>query len=187
MRNIPYNARLHKMKIKDNPQCRECNQKEDILHLYWQCPNAQRLWERLKSILEESEIQLEDWSPELCLLGSNLQERDNQKKMLISLLCLLTKHFIHLKKCSDEVGEPNELELYIRRTYQLEQEIAIQRGTEAKIAKKWTTIVSKLWTKKPEKQWTQDTVQQQGDTIRTLIKHTRKFFFIYIKAWWEHN
>ena len=80
IRNIPYNTRLHKMNIKDNPLCEKCQEKEDILHLYWECPNTQRLWEQLKNMLGEAGIQLEHWSPHLCLFGFNLQERDNQIK-----------------------------------------------------------------------------------------------------------
>ena len=53
MRNIPYGTRLKKMGIIDNDLCNECGDRESILHLYWTCPRTQRLWERLKTILEQ--------------------------------------------------------------------------------------------------------------------------------------
>ena len=51
-RNVPYQSRLHKMKIKDHPNCEECNCKETLTHLYWECPRSKRLWERLKLLVE---------------------------------------------------------------------------------------------------------------------------------------
>ena len=144
IRNIPYQARLYKMNIKSNPLCNKCQVKEDILHLYWSCPNAQRLWERLKQLLTDSGINTTNWSQELCLFGLNLENRSKQTKLLISILCLLTKHFIHLNKCNEGTGTPIELLYYIRGTYNIEKEIAKRNGTVSKIAKKWTTIIQKL-------------------------------------------
>ena len=146
MRNIPYQARLYKMNIKSSPLCNTCQIKENILHLYWQCPHTQRLWERLMDLLEDSGIKIKttNWSKELCLFGFNLQDRSIQTKKLVSLLCLLTKHFIHLNKCNEVTGTPTELLYYIRRTYLIEKEIATRKGTVSKIANKWTTIIHKL-------------------------------------------
>ena len=41
-RNILYQSRLRKMKIKDNPNCGKCKCKEILTHLYWECPHTKR-------------------------------------------------------------------------------------------------------------------------------------------------
>ena len=80
----------------------------------------------------------------MCLFGLNLQEGIENKK-LISLLCLLMKHLIHLNKFKDEVGHPNELLPYILgKTYKIEKEIASKRGTETKMLSKWRAIALEM-------------------------------------------
>ena len=69
LRNVPYEAKLHKMKIKEQENCTVCQMKEDILHLYWNCPNTRRLWERLKVLIEHNQRTPFTRNKELCLLG----------------------------------------------------------------------------------------------------------------------
>ena len=45
LRDVSYNARLFKMKLVDSPNCKWCpGTKESLLHLYWKCPKASKLW-----------------------------------------------------------------------------------------------------------------------------------------------
>ena len=56
LKNIPYEARLYKMKIKANENCARCQVKKDLIHLYWSCLKTRRLWERLKHLIERHQL-----------------------------------------------------------------------------------------------------------------------------------
>ena len=69
LRNVPYKSKLHKIWITDNENYQKCHVKEDIVHLYWECPNMQRLWERLEILVEQQHRTPFTKKHELCLLG----------------------------------------------------------------------------------------------------------------------
>lgn len=53
-REVPYGSRLYLMKRVDSDLCNNCKEcKETLMHLYWDCPHAKRLWECLKVIIKE--------------------------------------------------------------------------------------------------------------------------------------
>ena len=144
MRNIPYEVRLHKMKIKGTTKCIECNEDSDetILHLYWECNSSRRLWERLKEILDYHSEYALTLTAEMCLLGITDEEfeQGRNRKRLVSILCLLTKHYIHLCKCSETKRNVVGLSNYIKGTYKTEKYIAQQKGTEYLLNVKWGEI-----------------------------------------------
>ena len=137
MRNVPYERKLQKMGIKDTNKCRLCGKEETLLHLYWECQHSRRLWERLKNLLQ-SEINIKiTLNPASCLLGRQYEGPGRYSNMLINILCLLTKHYIHMRKCKDEVPSYQNLINYIKKTYDLEWRLARQRGTQNQINIKW--------------------------------------------------
>ena len=52
------------------------------------------------------------------------------RKRLVTVLCLLTKHYIHLCKCLESRKSKIGLTNYIKQTYRIECYIAQQKGTE---------------------------------------------------------
>ena len=132
------------MKIKDDSWCTDCkdNNKESLLHFYWEC---RRLWEHLKEIIDlNTKIKL-TLSPEDSLSGiAETPEPVRQRKRLVTTLCLLTKHYIHLCKCSGDNKNIFGLRDYIKRTYYTEKTIAHQGGTEHLLDRKWGDITEWL-------------------------------------------
>ena len=141
MRNIPYEVRLHKMKIKGNTKCTECSSdsNETILHLYWECNSSRRLWERLEEIVDTHTEHALTLRAEMCLLWITEEECEQGKnrRPLITTLCLLTKDYIHLCKCSGSQRNVVGLSNYIKETYKSEKCIAQQKGTEYLLNVKW--------------------------------------------------
>ena len=136
LRNIPYEKRLWKMKIKMDSNCQLCHIEEDILHLYWLCPHSKRLWERLKLIIENYLRTSFPLSAEKCLLGTNYKI-SKSKQEAVNLLCILTKHYLHLSKCNNTPRSTIGLELYIRSTLKLERRIATEKGLINLFNHKW--------------------------------------------------
>lgn len=149
MRNIPYGTRLKKMGIKDHDTCMECGHSENILHLYWTCPNSSRLWERLKTTVEQRTGITMTLNAESCLMGTYPPYGENGRhddsadilssasKRLLRTLSLLTKHYIHLCKCAEQERTYSNLLKYIRETYNIEHRIASNKGTQHLLNKKW--------------------------------------------------
>jgi len=159
MRNVPYGTRLNKMGKQDNPICQECDQEEEesILHLYWTCPRSERLWERLKHLIElESEPEPDPdklpanttttlpLDPASCLLGIYLDAQNKQQNTLKRILCLLTKYYIHKQKCNGGKRSYEGLIHYISQTYRTEVYLAQKRGTIHQISMKWKQLAKKL-------------------------------------------
>ena len=136
-RNIPYQSRLHKMKIKDHPNCDECNCKETLTQIYWECPFTKRLSERLKLLVETNPRTCFNLNPEKCLLGTGVWY-SNRNKETLHFLTLLTKHYIHLSKCCENnTRSPQGLELYIKSKLRLEWKISTEKGTHNWFTEKW--------------------------------------------------
>ena len=123
MRNVPYEKRLHHMKIKPTPMCNTCGDIETLLHLYWSCPMANRLWERLKVLVRATQNIKLTRTPEKCLLGIGTNIYWNHTNMLLNILFLLTKSYIHKKKCLNEYMNFKGLFKYIKSIYQTETQI----------------------------------------------------------------
>ena len=138
LKNIPYEARLHHMKLKDREECSRCNIKETIIHLYWTCPRSRRLWERLKTLIEENQRTPFPLDKVNCLLGEGLW-LSKQSKEVCQTLCILTKYYIHLEKCKE--NEPDRsiigLESYLKKTLKLERYIAQENGYHNSYIAKW--------------------------------------------------
>ena len=139
-RNIPYEARLHKMKISEENECIKCKTKETLIHLYWECPHSARLWERLKAIVENhlhSPFQLDK---EKCLLGSG-NWLSKRKRTCIWTLSILTKHYIHLCKCNENERNLQGLENYIKSQLRMEKMVATRKGKFNLFAGEWNGML----------------------------------------------
>ena len=143
MRNILYGTRLKKMKIKEDSNCLDCGCKgETLMHLYWTCPSTKRIWERLKDLIWTNAHITLHLVPENCLLRTYTVKEDSaDSKRLLNILCLLTKHYIHLTKCKCEIKNFENLTRYIINTYK-----AAKQHTQHLISKKWGVFTD--WLKK---------------------------------------
>ena len=147
-RNVPYGGRLHKMKLVDSEECALCKTKETLKHLYWDCPNASRLWERLKFIVEKylhSPLHLDATK---CMLGIG-HWICKRNKECIWFLCILTKHYIHLNKCNNTEMSGLGLENYIKSLLRIERLLATKRGKQNLFSTKWGDIMDWLDNKPP--------------------------------------
>jgi hypothetical protein len=136
-RNIPYNKRLHKMGKKPNATCTHCGEEETINHMYWDCKEKRKLWDRLKMLYEEITQEILEIDKEICLLNPS-STKGTKKPETQRLLYLLTKHYIHLMKCKeDKRPKEKELELYIRNHLKTEKESSKKRGSENRFIENW--------------------------------------------------
>ena len=141
-RNIPYEVRLHKMKIKETPKVLICGHREDIMHLYWRCISIRRLWEHLKNLVQVHMKAYFIKDTEHCLLGTG-ELLSKKRKENIQHLCILTKHYIHLSKCSSSERNILGLELYIKTQMRIEKAISIEKGRQHLFTAKWGDLI--MW------------------------------------------
>ena len=122
---------------------------EKLLHLYWECPHSRRLWERLKEMVHQGLGLTIQMSPAACLLGISHnsippQSTGKESTILLSTLCLLTKHFIHKCKCNTIMRTTEGLERYLKEIYAIEKQIATDRGIQHKLSNKWGQLKDQL-------------------------------------------
>ena len=139
-RAIPYESRLHKMGIKANPLCPHCQVKETITHLYWICPQSQRLWERLKVLIETQLKVIFYNTAENCLLGTETKTCKRQRDP-VHLLCILTKYYIHVNKCKETEKSVRGLEAYIKSKLKLEKTLAMNNTIHNLFVEKWVDMI----------------------------------------------
>jgi hypothetical protein len=132
-RNIPTNKKLNEMKKRNDPNCIHCGEKEDYIHMYWNCETKKPIWNKLKELHElHTGKELTKEAPS-CLLGINIKD-DTERT-----LNLLTKHYLHLNKCDDDKKPSTKgLELYIKNYLKIEKECSKLKGTINKFNNTWT-------------------------------------------------
>jgi len=129
IRDVLTNTRLlHMGKVESN-LCYICSKSiESIKHLYWDCPNNKRLWERLKSyILEKTKLVI-DLNPMELLLGIKADSQDQGPLDIINLLALATKSYIHSSKCKGKIPHEEGLILKFNYIRNIEWAIANKNG-----------------------------------------------------------
>ena len=141
IRNIPYGSRLYKMEITDTENCTTCNIKESLTHLYWDCPNTARLWERLKHVIEHHLNSTLILDKARCMLGTGTWTSKRYKER-IWFLCILTKHYIHLCKCNESETTIIGYENYLKSTLRTEKSLAQQKGTINLFTAKWGLLMT---------------------------------------------
>jgi len=140
MRTIPTGRRLFLMGKEDTENCHECQVKEDIIHLYWYCPSARRLWERLKTLIEREWRIIFQKNKEQCLLGTGDWITNNHKEEII-LLCTWAKYYIHLNKCNKTTATTRGLEIYIKGNIKTERKIYMEKGWANLYQEKWGQMI----------------------------------------------
>jgi exonuclease III len=131
-RNIPYNRKLHHMKKKDSPKCAHCDEEETLLHLYWQCPDRIKLWEKAGEIVKEitgKELQINKESCLLYTVNQPKKDEQNIENEIQRIIALLVKYFIHINKCNEDKNpSTNGLKGFIKHHLNMERICAERKG-----------------------------------------------------------
>jgi len=142
LRIVPTNRRLFLMGKENSEDCCECHVTETISHMYWHCPKARRLWERLKAVIERETNSVFILSEERCLLGTGQWVLARHKEQH-QTLSIWTKYFIHLNKCNNTVPSQRGLEQYLKSNLRTEQKIFRERGLGNLFQEKWRSL--EIW------------------------------------------
>jgi len=98
-RTIPTNKLLFKCKLTCSTLCDFCSCNiETIIHLFWECPLIQDVWNSLKSFLQEKGI-IVQFTVINVLFGMNLKKHYN----CINYIIMLMKYFIFGSKYRKEI------------------------------------------------------------------------------------
>ena len=141
LRDVPYNARLHKMGISQTEQCERCpgNYKESISHLYWFCPASVDVWKGVFNWMKE----LYDCNTEpgimKCLFNLTCRRNDDWP-LVFDVLTMHVRYYIHRSKCKGHVTNLQGLERYLRGIIRLERAISSKNNTQAKFQEKWDRL-----------------------------------------------
>lgn len=116
--------RLYQMKLKNNPLCDFCpgNTAGTFFHLVWQCPEVNRLWENISSILSVVMDRTVPCSTSLLLLHdiSSLKLTINNSRLLLAGLtaakrmiacCWKPPHTLSIKEWLSSYKDIAQLEL----------------------------------------------------------------------------
>jgi exonuclease III len=134
-RNLTYAVRTKKMGLDDNENCLECNEKETIRHLYWDCPLTQNLWTELHNKISFKEKI--DVTPECCLMNTMPENIRKDEANLTRLIHTICGHYIHVKKCKNEKRTAGEMINAVKRIKNIEKLIFLERGELEKWDTKW--------------------------------------------------
>ena len=123
---------------KCNDLCEECQTREDITHLLYNCPAAFDIWEDLQNWLTICTNKVYHFDQKSILLGNKLNG------LLINTLILLTKHKLYKKKWKENILNLN----YLKRIFLRQMQVEIYNGTVcnklAKVLGKWSPLHNTL-------------------------------------------
>lgn len=120
-RVIPCKVYLAQLKIADSDACSRCAEREDLFHLFFECPCVKEFWDSLASWLGGKEGVREfpdDLSEEEFMLGIVDRKGDYS---LINYIILCAKFYIY-KVSVFNLGEPDLLQFLVELKNRLEIE-----------------------------------------------------------------
>ena len=122
------NDRLFKFGIAESPLCSQCTQeKESIIHLFVTCRVIHNLWERLCAWLSDLDIKLlSPLEPQFLILG--IWNERLEDSSLVSLLILIFKRYIYVKKNDRNKQNIFSLRAFIKNIKSIERHITSQNG-----------------------------------------------------------
>ena len=115
-RRVATNYYLHKMNIKDTPQCTFCDSIETIEHLFYHCKHSERVLKYLQgqiNILTHFNIQMK---MQTIILGHKIEDT------AIYFLILCYKYFIYKCKLNEEIPNVHAFKQYANKKLILEKE-----------------------------------------------------------------
>ena len=133
-RAIVTNSQLYKWGIKESEMCTFCSEeKENIIHLFCQCPHIKTLWVELEKYLWNEyhvEINLTDQA----IIFNTIVDKVNH---IANFICLVMKHFIYKKRCLMQKLDFVSFLASIKNIEYVEKYIAVKNDNLQKHYKKW--------------------------------------------------
>ena len=134
-RGLVTNVQLYKWELSITENCSFCNrEKETMIHLFWNCPNVQKLWQELLQYFTTSYGQQKLNLNAEAIIFNRLSCR---KSNLANFLCLITKQFIYRQRCLKENLHFPKLKAHIRSVQNMEKYIAVKNNKSHLHDKKW--------------------------------------------------
>ena len=136
-RRLATNSYLHKIGIREDNNCTFChNEKEDLMHLFWQCEKTTIFWQNLSLWLQSCQILTSENNLHLeTALG--LKPDSSNFRLQINFCCLLAKQHIWICRLRELYPTQNNFLIYLKHIHLLEKKTL--RNT-----KKWKPFLSSL-------------------------------------------
>jgi len=87
----PTNILLHKIGIRNNNQCKLCDEKDYLEHFFWRCKNLIQFWKNVQNTIcrkTNKPFRLKDKTE---LIGFELKNRNQEPNKFINHLLLIAK------------------------------------------------------------------------------------------------
>ena len=136
------NQKLHRIKIKDDPNCTFCKTTpETIKHLFVECPKVKPLWVYIESCLRSIlPLPVEQLTIFQKLMGI-YTEVENNDFDIVNHLIITTNYYIHLTRIQESQPRLGDLKRKLLDTEYLERQIAINKGKLERHERKWTIFL----------------------------------------------
>jgi len=133
------NEKLHRIGIKDSPNCSFCNSHiETLPHLFAECEIIKNIWENIINDLLPP-YGIRNLTTENILLGIILKEKQNN---IINHIILEAKYYIYVCKLEGSVPSYNRLINRLKITENIEEQIAYKKGKLATHVHKWFHLIN---------------------------------------------
>jgi len=137
--DIMTNVKLFNMKKRSDPFCEWCtNGKQDMLHLFWECPVTNKIWVEInKWINRKLNCELEIKQELLFLYDIDA----GNYTCIINLMVLIVMRYIYVSHCIKIKPIFIGAVLKIEEVERMERTISCKKGKLVNHLKKWSTIV----------------------------------------------
>ena len=136
---IILNDTLYKWKIKSSPNCAYCERKETMLHFFWECNNAQKIWawtsKYCKKLAPQQSIEIDKDNVFMNLVNS-------KPKHAFNFCVLVVKQTMYAFRCLQKNITTYDLESKIERYKRYELYQARKTNTMYSYNEKWFTDIS---------------------------------------------
>jgi hypothetical protein len=125
----PTMSHLYKWKIKDTPNCHNCNIKETTLHAIFQCPIAKSLIDKFEKLVLEKfriTIKLSEVDMLIGISKSNYPDIENKTINQLNAILIILKRKLILQREEKSVITENELKSIVNNQIAIED--YIQKG-----------------------------------------------------------
>ena len=117
-RNIVTNKNLFDWKMKDTNLCTFCNEEiETQFHLFWECTFSTLIWDRLFNWMNQITQTNIDFTPMQIMLG--IEDLNNFSAY--NTIFIITKQFLYLARCYEELPVFEKLLVKVREMHQVER------------------------------------------------------------------
>jgi hypothetical protein len=135
---INCNYWLHKIKIKDNPKCRFCDDEETIEHFFFACENTKNFWKAFRTWWNaNTDLNIEALLEKDVVLGKQNGETENK---MLNCCILIGKSMIYKQKNFNKQPDIYKFHCELKDYIQIERQIAINQNRLDSISDEWGNI-----------------------------------------------